>query len=486
VKTAATRSDAPIESLGKSRASQQFQASKWTARPLKRMAWAMLYERGGRRFTVPEVTHGVIQDFQYAKKYGMNATIGVKGGFGEGKSEDAQRFGLLWTALTGGKLEIFFDVDETPIFNTGDFGILDEWIIPEGPGKIQAIRRFWNLVSTIRIDQVCICLCNHSLPRMAFLTFVAETYLQNWEDRQNLVRITVPLPEKDVWIGNALIPLHNDQNIRTKYLTRKKARVANLIATRGKKVIAEKLDFPSAALTVLKEAQTRGWVVRNMTQARGLLYLVAKEEDWDINYDTEVKLAALITLEADKIRRETQVVISGKPYIGQTADLRKAVSDCLIENYGVASESMKMLMEYAQGETQADIGKRHNMSQPDVSDALTPIREKLLGYAFEDVYAAKLKQDGFKMKQQGKNTPEPDILILNDKGEVVKVFSAKCYFDKKDVTTIPRGELAKTELVYLDNGIPLTLVYYDFVTDKLFIAEVGDQERFSFRKAGTE
>jgi hypothetical protein len=449
------------------------------------MAWAVLYERDGKRFSVPEVTRGLVNDFKYAKKYGLNEVIGVTGGFGEGKSEDAQRLGLLWTGLTGGKMQISFDIDEVPALSYGDFNILDEYIIPEGPGRNQAIQRFWNLVSVTRIDLIYHCLNCHTMPRIAFLVFRLETYLQNREDQLNLVRVTVPLPEKDIYIGNAIIPLHHDETIRQEYVARKHARVAALIKTKGKKTIGDKVDFETAAQIVIAEATKRGWILKNLTQASAMIDMLAKREGWDVNYNTETKLAALITLEAGKLQREKNGKFhSSRPYIGQTAALRQAVIDCLIDNYGIDREDIDMLMEYAAGEKQADIAKRRpGLTQPDVSDRLDPIRSKALGYAFEDVYAAKLRgETKLVVAQYGKNSEEPDILIVDETGQVVTVYSVKCYFDKKRVTTIPRDELARKELAFYEAGYPLKLVYLDFITDKLFLVDVANQDRFSFEK----
>jgi hypothetical protein len=186
-----------------------------------------------------------------------------------------------------------------------------------------------------------------------------------------------------------------------------------------------------------------------------------------------------------------------QPYTGQVVDLQQAVFNRLIER-GVQDVHVLYLQEYIDNETQRDIAARYDCSQSAVSQALTAIKQEHLGYAFEDVFAAKLRQEGLLVYQGGDNSPAPDLVTLSEEDPLLsnekwwnieavqehieQCYSLKCYLDKKKHVTIPRTEIARSEETLKRAGIPLIFVYYDIYTDTEHIFEVRDQQNFSVHK----
>jgi len=175
--------------------------------------------------------------------------------------------------------------------------------------------------------------------------------------------------------------------------------------------------------------------------------------------------------------------VNDDEYIDDTpvTDIRESLMSCL-ERY-VDPQYVLEFREYIQGETQADIAARYDTTQANVSRHIKHIRERTLGYAFEDVYARMLRSGGYNVRQGGANTDEPDIEILDERGDVVEVHSVKCYLDKKSTITIPAREIGQKEWELFKQGIPLFLVVFDVVANKLHKIRVrGDEKNFTIRK----
>ena len=445
-------------------------------RPLKLLARRVALDPFRRPLSTAIVTKAFADDLSFAYNHKGNSRSIWEGGPGEGKGEGLQRYARTWIALTGGKIKTTWDIDEIPELHDGDWLDIDEWLSGEGPGSVIVLRRLRNLFDTLRAHMISAGVSTPTAPDISFVNFIATTLAQDFQKRRNLYEVRVPLPRYGlIYIGNTIVPLHRNEVARQEYEKAAYDRKSGLIAEKGRKTIKNGLDPMEAARIVRAWAAEQHMTIVTKGQASAALAVVAKERNWDINYSNEPTIANLVVLQTT---REVKSI----PYTGQTADLRKAVCDCLVDIYGVSREEIAMLLEYAQGETQADIASRHHMSQPEVSDALLPIREEFLGYAFEDVWVKKLRDDGLTVEAYGKTSDEPDAFIMNENRQVLMVYSVKCYFDKKGVTTIGRDKLAKKELEFYQAGYPLRLVYFDFVSDKLFIVDVGEEDRFSFSK----
>jgi hypothetical protein len=111
-----------------------------------------------------------------------------------------------------------------------------------------------------------------------------------------------------------------------------------------------------------------------------------------------------------------------------------------------------------------------------------------MGGAFEDVYAEILRQkfadSELIIEQGGANTPLPDITVLNKDLTVNSIYSVKCYWDRKTIS-LPRSEIAKSELEYVGSEVPVYLVFFDFVDGRLYEPiPIGGQLAWTFTKKG--
>jgi len=451
--------------------------SRFVMRPLKWAARVVHYQRNDIPLSTDLVTKVLIADYRFAFKRRWNSVNIWEGGPGEGKSEGGIRYDRFWCFLTGGELKITYDIDEIPELADGDALHIDEWLIAEGAGKIQAINRVKNLFNTIRAKMIVISISTTKAPELPFATFIATTLAQNFDSRENLFEIRVPLPRVGlVWIGNARIPLHKDEVKRQEYEAKTYARKTGVVNDKGRKTIAPKLDYAEAAQIVRAWLLEQGYAAKTKGEALTAVRAVAKIHNWDINYDSAPDVANLVMMQqgAQENARE---------YTGQVAALRKATYDQLQE-YGFSLDVIKMFREYVEsGDSQARIAKRFKITQQSLSNRIRPISEKALGYAFEDVWASKMKREGHRIRQGGKTTPQPDLLILGDGDEIQEVHSVKCYLDEKQVTTINADKIAKSELELWRAGKPLKVVYFDIATEELFIIPYAGQDRISLRKS---
>lgn len=174
------------------------------------------------------------------------------------------------------------------------------------------------------------------------------------------------------------------------------------------------------------------------------------------------------------------VVTHSQEYTGQTADLQEAVLTRILQRPKVEVQWVDAFRYYCSGLIQDDIASKMGRSQTRVSEFIATIRERYLGYAFEDVWAAKMKAEGKTVQPGGANTPEPDLLILEGM-EIVEVQSLKCYVSKRTFT-IPIHEIAKSEMEYVGK-VPVNLIVYDILEDKIHRFSVThDSQVFTVRK----
>ena len=449
-------------------------------RPLKLLARNCVLYNNREPFDTFTTTKAFVQDLRFARKHGWNSTNIWEGGPGEGKSEGALKYARIWVAMTGGKLHVIWDIDEIPELNDGDWVHLDEWLVPEGPGKIQAINRLWNFFTTIRAKQICISVSTPKAPELPFMTFLATTLAQDFTNRKNMFEIRVPLPRYGlVYVGNVLIPLHDDKEFRARYEAESYARKTQVVTDKGKKIISVKKDPIEAANEVIKWSEENDFQISTKGQALAALDVVAREKKWDINYSSEDTIANLVIMQKKKFNRVPE------EYSGQVVELREAVLEQLERQYQIPDIAIKMFRDYMNGSNQDDIAAKFDLTQAMISKYIgtTSLLRVNLGYAFEDVWSARLKAEGKHIIQGGKNSPDPDICIVEEQ-RVIEVHSTKCYFNRRRVVSIPRKELAESELRYFDEGVPLKIVFFDIVSNKLFIEEVKEQPRFTFKING--
>ena len=441
-------------------------------RPLKFIARKVAVERGGIPMSTREVTKAVVEDMKFAFRHGWNVTCVIVGGPGEGKSRAVFLLSGLWIKMTGGERKITWNISKIPELNDGDWLHIDEWLFLRGPGSRLALDALKNLYPLGRAKQICISVSTHVAPGLPFVTFEATTLAQDFDNRRNLFEIRVPLPGHGlVYVGNAIFPLGKEDEDWNKYELESYARKTNVFIEGGEQRVAFKLDNLEIAKEVVKWAGDKNLIISTKGHAAAALDTMAKERGLKTNYSIDDNISNLIVM---LIRSRTE----REAYKGQTIDLRKALYTRL-EERGVLHSHIEWLDLYIEGVLQTDIAEKSKTDQGAVSRAIgskSDLRLNNLGYAFEDVWAARLRAEGKIIIKGGENTPEPDILIKDESGNIVEVQSVKCYLVKSTTVSINIDRIAESELKLLDEGIPLKLVFYNVKWDKLFFADVSREK----------
>ena len=78
--------------------------------------------------------------------------------------------------------------------------------------------------------------------------------------------------------------------------------------------------------------------------------------------------------------------------------------------------------------------------------------------------------------------PEPDLLEYDIDGKILEVRSIKCRIEKRNSFSVPKRDLGEKELELWEDKIPLTVVMYDYVADKITERKYTGQNTMPFRK----
>ena len=455
--------------------------SNFTMSPLLFLAREVAIMRNSAPMGIRAVTKALVNEFRYAHKHNLNVTFVAAGGPGKGKTRFCILMGKLWIRLTGGEFVYCWDIDEIPDANDGDHLHIDEWLIAEGEGKIQSYQRLKNLFDTGRAKQISISVATPTTPNLPFVSFEATTIAQDWDNRMNQFEIHVPLPRFGmVYVGDCVVPLGKDDELWKMFDAETKSRKDEIWTKKGKKVIKGKINARKIAKEVLKWAKENNIRIRTKSAAKTFIKEIQEERGWDITYYNMPDITNWIM---EIIKEDTKV------YEGQTVDLKEALYTRL-QDRGVKSRHIEWLRLYVAGEGQTDVARKFEVTQQAVSDAIgakSDLRLNNLGYAFEDVWYAYLKEkhkrDKVVVVKGGDNTPEPDILIKDESGKVIGCHSLKCYISKSTTVSISIEEIAASELELLDKGVPVKLVFFDVVGNEIFFANVSrDKNTYKFLK----
>lgn len=317
--------------------------------------------------------------------------------------------------------------------------------------------------------------------------FILEPIYQDRENRVNYCVVYTIDPEKQKKVAKYIvdIPLHDDERLRRAYEEWKRREQKEFTSKGGRRSRLKKRLAPIVR-DLVKIARERGLQPRSWKAFEHLLVFAV-----DGGETLTGRESYLACKEAFDVYTQTRPERSdrGPPVVGYTGpvdDLRDAIYRRL-EELGFDPADIDMLKRYAGGESQTDIAYHYGTTQKTVSMRIKRLRENplALGKAFEDVYAQLLRTQGFKVVQGGGNSPEPDIIVYDQDGNMLKVLSAKCYCDKRVTLTVPRHEIGEKEWeVSRANGVPLYLVFYDLVEGRLHEPVlVEDQLNFTFRKS---
>ena len=84
-------------------------------------------------------------------------------------------------------------------------------------------------------------------------------------------------------------------------------------------------------------------------------------------------------------------------------------------------------------------------------------------------------------KKLGTWVVKPEMLY-DKKGKIIEVQSLKCQITHSTTTTIGSDKIAASEEKLRLEGIPLKLVYFDVVADKVHIVDVDGRAKYKFTK----
>lgn len=318
--------------------------------------------------------------------------------------------------------------------------------------------------------------------------FILEPILQDRANRINYCVVYTPDPDTGTKKATYLIdiPLHENANLREEYEAWKEREQRKFTGAGGRRSrLREKLaPFVDALVQVAKD---EGDDITSWSQLEDLLCFDVKNGDSLVSGEvSKVMKRAFRVLKKGKKRKGK--ISKLQPYRGQITNLRTAIYDRLVER-GVPPDEVEMFRRYSKGlESQSDIAFAFGTNQKEVSLKTKAIRKKDMGGAFEDVYAEILRQkfadSELIVEQGGANTPLPDITILNKDLTVNSIYSVKCYWDRKTIS-LPRSEIAKSELEYVGSEVPVYLIFFDFVDGRLFEPiPITEQLAWTFTKDG--
>lgn len=334
-----------------------------------------------------------------------------------------------------------------------------------------------------------------SKPRFAVrCRFILEPIFQDTTNRINYFLLySPPRTQNEKWDKKpraiVALPLHNDEDFRSRYREWKGNQAVSLALRGGRTsgIRGRLRPLIDAAIAFAVESQ------KEYTKQSDFEDCIL----WDIPHgdeliDAEVKKAAKRALKEYREFMHGYPVKADEPpeYLGQLTDLRQAIYDQLGIR-GVESERIKAFKWYVgdgmYGMNQTDIAvhPEFQKSQGTIHNWIEQIRNSELGYAFEDVYAALLREQGIRFEKIGGNTPEPDIIIYDEKEIPHEIRSIKCYFDRKTTVSIPRKEVVggNVQKKAEEWNVPVFLIYYDFASGALYEPIlVENQERFKFSK----
>ncbi|MHA1289271.1 MAG: hypothetical protein ACTSPB_17940 [Candidatus Thorarchaeota archaeon] len=92
--------------------------------------------------------------------------------------------------------------------------------------------------------------------------------------------------------------------------------------------------------------------------------------------------------------------------------------------------------------------------------------------AFEDVYSAILTERGINHIQGGRNTPDPDIIILDENDEPIEVHSLKTFLNKQGYENFSYDDIAESEK---NLNVPIKLIVFSVIDNKLYEFDVDDE-----------
>jgi hypothetical protein len=453
-----------------------------------------------------------ISEISYQAKTDNTSYLALFGRRGSGKSEIAQFLSLLDITIYRkfGDVNPLMGFARSPsvaneIYATATEKektvsvILDERERETGTGAGKEWESLIQNLDTMRVLKHSLVACAITKQELSRILSRCEIIFRPlFKDRQNRVNwclmYVMDIDSKEL-VPKSIVgfPLHPYTMLRIRYEGWKK-RIQMMLTEAGGRYASLKhkvKPFVDAAVDYAKEHEE--YIENN--QDKGVIWRHKKEFEnaimWDIEPSGENLMPDEKKAAAQRAHRlywrwrkkqdkdERNQKSEGKSfqmdrYTGQISDIRDAIFS-IVEQKGADSRHIAFLREYMADETitYKQMIARHPEWQ--ISDPANLTRwksdmERMFGEAFEDVYAEILASKGVRFVRGGKNTPEPDIVILDDAGNEKAVYELKCKSEHGTVIRIRKDEYATSlGLTHAkEKEIAYHVVLFDMVTNTLY------------------
>jgi hypothetical protein len=469
-------------------------------------------------YVLPALFWNVVTHNGMAVVHLMGPSNGGKSYLAAASAHELLRY---WEEFAGIKGRVFYffsyavALDHMSEFRKGDVVIIDEHSRQLGQDSGSAAARFNNMLRATRKRGVSYFVCDpeeQNLPNCNYMLrtafYVEEiqmtrslTYTGKTHRLLGLTDFIVPLDEQ--WFKDMIDEYERQKDF---YLTGFARRGGAADKGLHDKQIRISMDLWKKVKESGMPKGRRGWQKRLST------YLVDMEYDSETNATKDQVMDRILahlekiynedTKEFDfSIEFDPENVYSfdeftpfpdrpePEPYAGQTEDVRGAVLDRMIE-LGANREIVEAfrLVRDAIDVNKFNLSELFEQWQEVFPDSI--IQEDAFritkyygmknysgavhngyGLAFEDVYSTMLNERGIDHVKAGGNTPEPDIVILDENGEPKEVHSVKCFLNKQGYENYDYDSIAESEK---ELGVPIKLIVLSLACGTIFEIPVDD------------
>jgi len=422
------------EHLSSSQARKSKEIGGFQMPPLLDAAYRVLFQRGGIPLSRTETTLAFVREFPYRKRWKLTFLHGWDGPGGFGKTEAAETEALFWLDLIGLEPEehfkLYFDIDQAPHLDRGEWAHLDEWLIGEGAGKIQALNRLWNLWTTSRATGTNNSVSTPEFPDLPYIQMIGTLIAQDRIRRLNLAEVRVHVPKHgEVLLGRLVIPLHNNEGIRAKYEKISLERKQGIQDEHGRKTIKRTVGIEEGAQLLIASVKKDGLIMESKGQAIADLAVLAERENISFGYEQEGKIAdrALQLQQKDLPKQDTEAAPESdtkeeaKGWQKLRADLKRLYGDVfafyVVPQFVKASYS-DVKDQLGLGITKDAVMKRVHLRKAEITKNKKPLSDlsekwvcEILNAAVARRFLKKPVSLEFKAAWSGGGSGKPDLLI---------------------------------------------------------------------------
>lgn len=402
-----------------------------------------------------------VSELKYVCQKQANIVINIFGLPESGKSEVGQSIALTirnnFEKFLGIKSKIYigFSYQQTMRFvqraETGDVIIQDEKPKQYGAGSRIMMESLWNILKAIRAKQVNFIFISPEYSDMRVTNLTLETCGMI---RSKKITRCILYSRFGAELGHLIFKLHKDDAFRERYEKEKMENIDKLMEAKGQsyvKVDKEKLlGHCDQVLDYMRENDinsVKGTEMEAICSELG----ISGSGNYMENLKNLVKIKSRILLNKKKKQKADKKIKESKSIEADSEDFESYVSERIKKELDKGYTKSKIFSDYVAGATQLDIADSMGLSQSQVSKKLREVREKYIGYWFEDWWIT--KNGG--TPNEDKNRPDPDW--VDDEGNI---YSLKCYLQKRKSVTINIRKKCKPEIKgAIKNGTTFRIVF---------------------------